>query len=48
MTTMYAVKIKNGRAEVYEPKTGAFKQSFGSNAVSAQVNGDMLQYTDKK
>lgn len=48
MTTVYSVKVENGRAKVYDAKNGAFKQSFGSDVVSAQVNGELLQYTDKK
>jgi hypothetical protein len=48
MTTTYAVKIENGQAKVYDARTGAFKQSFGHDVVSAQVDGELLQYTDKK
>jgi hypothetical protein len=41
----YAVKIKNGKAELFDAKTGAYKRSVGSNAVSAQITGEFVQVT---
>jgi hypothetical protein len=43
----YAVKVNNGRAEIYDANTGAYKRSFGSDVVSAQVSGDTVQVTRK-
>lgn len=48
MATTYAVKVENGKAKVYDANNGAFKQSFGSDVLSAQINGELLQITDKK
>jgi hypothetical protein len=43
----YAVKVRNGRAEIYDANTGAYKTGVGSNVVSAQVSGDVVQVTRK-
>jgi hypothetical protein len=45
--TTYAVKVESGVAKVYDAKTGAYKRSVGSQVVSAQVNGDIIQVTEK-
>ena len=41
----YAVKLYNGIAQIYDAKTGSFKRSVGSDVVSAQINGDLVQLT---
>jgi hypothetical protein len=45
MTTTYAVKIKNGKAQIYDAKTGGLRRSVGSGVVSAQITGDLVQVT---
>ncbi len=39
----YAVKVKNGKAEIYDANTGVLKRYIGSGVVSAQINGEILQ-----
>jgi predicted nucleic acid-binding protein len=48
MAITYAVKVEGGKAKLYDAKTGAFKRSGGSNVVSAQIVGEMVQVTEKK
>jgi hypothetical protein len=43
--TTYAVKVKDGKAQIYDAKTGAYKRNVGNHAVSAQVQGDIVQVT---
>ncbi len=41
----YAVKIRNGQAVVFDAQTGAQLRTLTSNAVGAQVLGDLIQVT---
>ena len=41
----YAVKVQNGKAMVYDAQTGVQLRVLSSNAVSAQITGDVLQVT---
>ena len=43
----YAVKVENGHAKVYDAKTGAYKRTVGSDVVSAQITGELIQVTKK-
>ena len=39
----YAVKVKNGRACLFDVKTGAYHRSVGDKVVSAQITGEFVQ-----
>jgi hypothetical protein len=41
----YAVKIHNGRAQVFDAHTGVQLRAVGFNVVGAQVTGDLVQVT---
>jgi|APCry1669189241_1035207.scaffolds.fasta_scaffold237211_1 hypothetical protein len=43
----YAVKVESGHAKVYDAQTGAYQRSVGSDVVSAQITGDLVQVTKK-
>ena len=43
----YAVKVHNGRAEIYDANTGAYKRGLGSEVISAQISGDVVQVMKK-
>lgn len=44
---MLVVKVNNGRCELYSASTGSYRRSFGSDAVSAQIQGDDVAVTKK-
>ena len=43
----FAVKVNDGRAEIYDASNGSYQRSVGSDVVTAQVNGNVLQITKK-
>ena len=47
MIITYAVKVENGRVRIYDAKTGALQRTVGSDAVSAQISGELVQVTKK-
>ena len=43
----YVVTVQNGSARVYDAQTRAYRGSFGSSVVSAQISGELVQVTKK-
>ena len=45
--TAYAVKVEGGIAKIYDAQTGGYLGRVGSNVVSAQITGELVQVTEK-